>query len=37
LRNAPRLPRRTPEQHARNMAQVQRTLREIMARREQGE
>jgi hypothetical protein len=34
--NAPPLPPRTPEQQARAMARVQRMLREVQARREQG-
>ncbi len=35
--NAPPLPPMTPEQAAQAIAQVQRMLREVMARREQGE
>ena len=35
--NAPPLPPSTPERRARTMAHVQRVLREIDARREQGE
>jgi hypothetical protein len=35
--NAPPLPPSTPEQQARAMAHVQRVMREIEARREQGE
>jgi hypothetical protein len=35
--NAPPLPPSTPEQRARTMAHVQRVMREIEARREQGE